>query len=101
MRWQAAAAFEQNNVPETFSADLSDTIACLMVLSYDECFLAAENVIDALSNIGETWCCFVGGMAAKLHGVSRHVKVRSTSKCEFIARNSLIGLRYCGPTARQ
>lgn len=47
-----------------------------MVLSYDDCWVAATNVLNALSDIGETWSCLVGGMAARLHGVNRVVKVR-------------------------
>ncbi|KAG8780982.1 hypothetical protein FRC20_002735 [Serendipita sp. 405] len=43
-------------------------------LSYDECYQAAGNVLDALADIGEDWTCLVGGMAAKLHGVERRVK---------------------------
>jgi hypothetical protein len=46
-----------------------------MVLAYEDCFYAADQVLEALSEIGETWCCLIGGMAARLHGVSRHVKV--------------------------
>ncbi|CAG8671569.1 16461_t:CDS:2 [Acaulospora colombiana] len=45
-----------------------------MVLSWDECYWAADYVLDALAEIGETWSCLVGGMAAKLHGVDRIVK---------------------------
>jgi hypothetical protein len=48
----------------------------LMVLAYEYCFYAAEQVLEALSEIGETWSCLIGGMAARLHGVSRHVRVR-------------------------
>ncbi|KAG8831547.1 hypothetical protein FRC17_002998 [Serendipita sp. 399] len=39
--------------------------------SYKEMHLAALHVILALHKIGESWCCLVGGMAAKLHGVQR------------------------------
>jgi hypothetical protein len=48
-----------------------------MVLSYDECYWAAEYVLEALDAIGEAWCCLVGGMAARLYGVDRLVKVAS------------------------
>jgi hypothetical protein len=46
-----------------------------MVLSYVECYWAAQYVLEALDDIGETWCCLVGGMAARLYGVDRLVKV--------------------------
>ncbi|PVF95465.1 hypothetical protein CPB86DRAFT_788021 [Serendipita vermifera] len=45
-----------------------------MVLSYDKCYWATDYILEALAEIGETWCCLVGGMAAKLHSVERVVK---------------------------
>lgn len=42
--------------------------------SYDNWLYAARLVIKALEDVGEPWCCFVGGMAARLWGVRRTIK---------------------------
>jgi hypothetical protein len=43
--------------------------------TYDECLLAAEKVLGALEQVGET-ACLVGGMAVRLNGKKgRRVKV--------------------------
>jgi hypothetical protein len=43
--------------------------------TYDECLLAAEKVLGALEQVGET-ACLVGGMAIRLNGKKgRRVKV--------------------------
>ncbi|KAG8831546.1 hypothetical protein FRC17_002997 [Serendipita sp. 399] len=55
--------------PRTFFPEIA-----AMVLSYNEYSQAAWLVLDALSDIGETWCCLVGGLAAELHGVDRTSK---------------------------
>ncbi|KIM29822.1 hypothetical protein M408DRAFT_328630 [Serendipita vermifera MAFF 305830] len=41
--------------------------------SYEKILQAAENVLDALDEIGETWCCLVGGLAVKLYGTDHRV----------------------------
>ncbi|PVG01275.1 hypothetical protein CPB86DRAFT_699861 [Serendipita vermifera] len=36
--------------------------------TYDNCLFAAQLVLAALREIGEVWCCLVGGMAIRLNG---------------------------------
>ena len=41
--------------------------------AYSDMLSAADDVLQALEDIGETWCCLVGGLAVRLWGVQEHV----------------------------
>jgi hypothetical protein len=49
-----------------------------MVFSYEQCIRAAEDVLDALLEVGAGDACLIGGMAARLHGLPRPIKVLSS-----------------------
>jgi hypothetical protein len=47
---------------------------------YNNFIFAARNVLRALDHIGVGSSCLVGGMAIRLHGVRRDIKVRGGSE---------------------
>jgi hypothetical protein len=47
--------------------------------TFDNMLTAAKNVLAALNSVGEPRSCLLGGMAARLHGIQRDVKVRMSS----------------------
>jgi len=42
--------------------------------TYNNFLFAARKVLEALEDIGEEWCCLVGGMAVRMWGIQREVK---------------------------
>ena len=55
-------------------------------LSYSEGLSAAEDIFDALKDVGESSCCLVGSQAARLFGVERKVDVSVHSSSLFFGQ---------------
>lgn len=62
----------------------STTVVGMSDLTYQQLHDATSFVLDALSGIGETWCCVVGGMAIRLNGRQRTVAVRTLPNIDNI-----------------